>query len=154
MTTFQAYSNWGAMAKCSLMLRKYPFLNKQHSSSPAFTSHSSQSKVSLPIRAPVVAASLESRTALDSQSSNSGSSLKAQSGVASETKALDVASLLAATHTWVSEDSVEGIASSILRVLLQNTGASYGCFAYKDERGLRLRAAGSVDKMQVSYGGP
>jgi hypothetical protein len=136
------------------MLRKYPFLNKLHSFTHASTGHPSHPNISLPTCTSVVTSSFDSRAALDSQSSNSSSSHTAPSGTAAETKALDVASLLAATHSWVSENSVEGIAASILRVLLQNTGASYGCFAYKDERGLRLRAAGSVDTMQVSHSGP
>jgi hypothetical protein len=145
---------WGAMAKCSLMLRKYPFLGREPSSAPAFIGRASQVKLSMPTPSSIGASSLDSRTTLDSHSSSSGSSQKTHGVIASDTKALDVASLLAATHTWVSENSVEGIASSILRVLLQNTGASYGCFAYKDERGLRLRAAGSVDNMQVSQAKP
>jgi hypothetical protein len=145
----QAYSTWGALAKCSRMLRKYPFLEKFCSSIPPLTAQGLQPNLSPPVHVPH-GPSMNSRPALDSQPSTSSSSQKHQTAGATKTKALDVASLLAATHSWAMENSVEGIAASILRVLLQNTGASYGCFAFKDERGLRLRAAGSVDRLQVS----
>jgi hypothetical protein len=131
------------------MLRTYPFLDRLFGSRPTSDGHASQTSPLVPVAAPRTTTMCPTTTA-NSQLSTSGSSQHNPNVITADTKVLDVASLLAATHSWISENSVEGIAASILRVLLQNTGASYGCFAFKNERGLRLRAAGSVDELQVS----
>jgi hypothetical protein len=161
---YRGYESWGAYAKCAKLARENPRLQL---SAPIGL------PPSLPSGSTIPTLSTLSNGIPSDQKSNAHSSESAGEEVPSgpgssgsrsitsfvvrdrltstprEATALDVASLLAAAHSWQMEDSVERMTSSILKVLLQTTGSTYGCIAIKDERGLRLRAAGSAEALQV-----
>jgi hypothetical protein len=157
LNCYRSYNSWGAQAKCAALAKEFPHLFLDVPVSIPLTSSS------LPSQA-LSEKSLQSNGRLDlaPQSSSSTFSVNKQTfaaissdsrdwldGKNGDATPLDIASLLAATHSWQMEDTVERMTYSILRVLFQNTGSSYGCIAIKDDRGLRLRAAGSAEALQV-----
>jgi hypothetical protein len=166
LNCYRAYERWGAHAKCIVLNKEFPhlrlmipsstsrsippplaqaiFSDTNSGSSPLPTSEPQQNGRSSSTNQSKSTHSNEEQVSLSTVSRDRTSS----KGV--EAAALDVASLLAAAHSWQMEGTVERMTFSILRVLFQNTGSSYGCMAIKDERGLRLRAAGSTEALQVS----
>lgn len=147
LNALHTYGNWGAHSKCVSLVREFPHL--------AF---SPPSMVSLPSSASSTLLPQETALQNDKCTSSDASGLdrsvdqqlsqSSRSG-SKKSAALDVASILAAADSWQMEDSIDRMVASILRVLLQNTGSTYGCIAIKDERGLRLRAAGSAEDLKV-----